>query len=106
MKTITINSDIFTNEWATSFLKALMGNKCTSKMVDIDSIFVGFVENYFIIKEKVHNVVPWTFSLTFNLDELSVDWACLHSHSYIYAWSPDRVLKLDYLAKQKGIEIK
>ena len=103
MKTLTITSEIFANEWAESFLKAILQNEDT----DGDA-FWGYDPND---KEMPFlsdhwDGTNWNSELTFNLDELSVDWACISRYTHVLEKGKSRKLDLDYLAKQKGIEIK
>jgi hypothetical protein len=110
MKTITISSDIFANEWAESFLKALMGNNEIIERGRLHGFDYEDEAFPFITSEG------WKHEIIFNLDELIIDWACLYEFKH---WitkieggegfsnsGAKRVLNLDYLAKQKGIEIK
>jgi len=99
MKTLTLTSEFFQNEFAESFCKAILGN-VPKETKDADYLFIGFDSRYkypFYCSDLIQYE-----QLTFKLDDqFSVDWACLGDwHRRV-----NFELSVDYLATLQGVII-
>lgn len=109
---ITITSEIFENEWAESFLKAILDNISLDdeKLIGFNSCWKGepFVIEYELFMDGTRLGLSSIDKLAFNLNEsFKIDWDCINAYEG-EIW--DGVvsvngLDLDYLSQQKGIEL-
>ena len=74
MKTLTLTSEFFQNEFAESFCCAILGNECIDGYT-----FCGFISEHFVV--VLTYILEPAQKITFILDDsFSVDWACLLNH--------------------------
>ena len=123
---ITITSEIFENEWAESFLKAILDNISLGdeKLIGFNSCWKGepFVIEYELFMDGTRLGLSSIEEITFNIDEsFKVDWKPLIGFDFRICYDVDGGkmgyhvsefnycknigFDLDWLSQQKGIEL-